>query len=260
MSALPLPVRLPAPQWFAVHRIDSKAIVRIDGEIGLTGATAGELLAVIGDAAEVYITINSIGGDSNAGIEIHDGLAGRNVSVEIIGHCYSAATTIALAGSQIKMRRDALLMIHKAQLFVFGSAEVLDCGARRLRRLNTRLHRLIALRTGQPAAVVADWLSRDSYFSADEALAAGLVHVITEVGPAPQTGAEAESASMPGQTEDEALFYSLLRAMGPINVRCKAEFSRAVNAWLVQAVTGASPGALAGGLLPPGQGIRGSLD
>ena len=235
-------------------------MVRISGEIGLTGATAAELLSAVGDASEILLTINSVGGDSNAGIEIHDGLAGRNVTVEIIGHCYSAATTIALAGSEIKMRRDAVLMIHKAQLFVFGSAEFLDCGARLLRRLNARLHRLIALRTGQPAAVVADWLSRDSYFTAPEALAAGLIHIITEAGPAPRTGTAAESASMPGQTEDEALFYSLLRAMGPINVRCKAEFSRAVNAWLVQAVTGASPGALAGGLLPPGQGIRGSLD
>ena len=232
-------------------------MVRIDGEIGLTGATAAELLAAVGDSSEIFLTITSIGGDTKAALEIYDGLAGRNLNVDIIGQCYSAAAVIALAGSQIKMRRDALLMIHKAQLFVFGSAEFLDCGARLLRRLNARLHRLIALRTGQPAAVVADWLSRDSYFSADEALAAGLVHVITEVGPAPQTGAEAESASMPGQTEDEALFYSLLRAMGPINVRCKAEFSRAVNAWLVQAVTGASPGAPAGGLLPPGRGLPG---
>ena len=225
-----------------MHRIGAKALVRIDGEIGVAGATAGELLAAIGGASEVFIILNSIGGDSNAALEIYDGLAGRKVAVEIRGNCFSAGVTIALAGGRIRMRRDAQIMVHPAQLFVFGSADELECGARRLRKVNARLRAIIERRTRQRREVVAGWLSKDSYFTAIEARAAGLVDEIIDAAPAAPAAAAAES-HLPGPvpTEDEALVYSLLQAMGPVTVRCKAEFSRAVGAWLSHAVTGVGP-------------------
>jgi ATP-dependent protease ClpP protease subunit len=216
-------------------------LIRIAGEIGLTGATAGELLAAVGDAAEVSITISSIGGDSNAALEIHDGLAGRNVEVEIVGNSFSAAVIIALAGSRIRMRRDALLMIHSARLFVFDTPEGLECAARRLRRVNARLLDLIGQRTEQPADVVVAWLAKDSYFTAPEALAAGLIDEISEPPPARVADARRVEASEPTQTEDEALALSLLTALGEIKVNRKGEFARAIQAWLAYKVTGLHP-------------------
>jgi hypothetical protein len=98
--------------------------------------------------------------------------------------------------------------------------------------LNAKLRDLIALRTEQPADVVAAWLSRDTCFTAPEALAAGLVDEITEVPPAPVADADRVETSEPIQTEDETLALSLLSALGQIQVRSKGEFSRAVHAWL----------------------------
>ena len=211
-------------------------MVRIAGEIGLTGATAGELLAAVGDAAEVHISIDSIGGDSNAAFEIYDGLAGRNVTVEVVGNCFSAAVTIALAGSRIRMRRDALLMIHAARLFVFGTPDVLECAARRLHRLNARLLALIGQRTEQLAATVFAWLAKDSYFTAPEALAAGLVDEITEAPPAPVADAGRPEGPESGPTEDEAFLHSILNAMGNVQVHSKAALARELNAWLAYRV------------------------
>ena len=208
-----LPPRLPAPQWFGVQRIGSKALVRIDGEIGLTGATAGELLEAVAGTAEVHISIDSVGGDSAAALEIFDGLAGRTVTVEIIGRCFSAAVTIALAGSRITMRRDATMMIHAARLFAFGTEDELACASRRVARVNMRLRQIIAQRTEQPLATVDAWLARDSYFDAEQALSAGLVDAIVEPPPAPVADARRAETSEPSPTEDEALALSMLAAL-----------------------------------------------
>jgi len=234
---MPAPVKLAAPAWFGVQRIGPKALVRICGEVGLTGQTAAELLAAVADVGEIEISIDSIGGDSAAALEIYDGLAGHDVTVEIVGNCFSAATTIALAGRTIRMRRDATLMIHAARIFAFGDTDTLECAARRMARTNARLHALIAGRTEQPAEVVSGWLAKDSYFTAPEALCAGLIDEIVEPPPTPEVVADSSEAPEAGPTDDERLILAMLSAMGSIRVRSKAELARSLSAWLVHRVT-----------------------
>lgn len=89
--------------------------------------------------------------------------------------------------------------------------------------------------------MVSAWLAKDSYFTAPEALAAGLVDVITEAPPAAVADAARPEGQESGPTEDEAFFHSVLSAMGDIEVRSKAESSRALNAWVVHRVRAALP-------------------
>ena len=242
-QTIPAHARLAKPEWFGVHRTGPKAFVRIEGEIGLSGRSAGELLAAVGAAAEISVFINSTGGDTGAAREIHEGLAGRDVRVEIVGNCFSAAAIVALAGSRIQMHRAACLMVHKAQLFVFGSAEDLECGARRVRKLNAWLHNLLAVRTEQAPAVVRGWLAKDTFFDPASALLVGLVdEIVEDVGPGLGAALPAPGLLEPGLTDDEKLFHSFLAALGRITVRDKPAFLRAVAAWITYCATGAPVG------------------
>jgi ATP-dependent protease ClpP protease subunit len=213
--------------------------VNISGEIGLSGQTASDLIAAVGDAEKIVVALDSIGGSMSAGIQLFDAFHTRDVEVQIIGHCYSAAIPVVLAARRIVMLRNTTMMVHKAVSFCLGNEEDLECHARGVRKLNLRLREIIAQRTEQPLATVDDWLSRDSYFSAPEALAAGLVDEIVEPPAALETVADAGTpeAPEPTQTEDEAIFHAFLGAMGSIKVRSKTELGRSLTAWLVHKVT-----------------------
>ncbi|MBM3837880.1 MAG: hypothetical protein FJ398_07930 [Verrucomicrobia bacterium] len=65
------------PSWFTVHRCGDIAQVAIGDNLGCSGAGAGELLAELEGVSEVRLTVNSIGGDGRAAIEVFDGLRGR---------------------------------------------------------------------------------------------------------------------------------------------------------------------------------------
>jgi hypothetical protein len=67
------------------------------------------------------------------------------------------------------------------------------------------------------------------------------VDAIVETPPAPMADAGRAETSEPSPTDDEQLIHAMLSAMGNIEVRSKAEFSRAVNAWLAHKVTGLHP-------------------
>jgi len=97
---------------------------------------------------------------------------------------------------------------------------------------------VIVSRTRQPETVVSDWLSKDTWSNAEEALAAGLVDEIAEPTPlrrvvecAPGSGPE-----VPGPTEQELLFQTWLTAFGPVAVGDKAAFGRELRMGFVKKV------------------------
>jgi len=129
-------------------------------------------------------------------------------------------------------------MVHKAQVFVFGSAGDLECGARRLRKLNAWLHNLLAVRTEQAPSVVTGWLAKDTYFDPAAALLVGLVdEIVEDAGPGPGAALPAPGQLDPGLSNDEKLFHSFLAALGTITVRDKSAFYRAVASWVTYHAT-----------------------
>lgn len=66
-------------------------------------------------ASHITVKINSLGGDVNHALAIHDMLADHPaiVTTQINGLCASAATIIAMAGSVRKMSKNALFLVHK---------------------------------------------------------------------------------------------------------------------------------------------------
>ena len=95
-----------------------------------------------------------------------------------------------------------------------------------------------ARRTGKPAAEVAPWfVNGDHWFTADEALAAGLVdEILPALAPRPAGASTLAQDATESPTEAETLALDLLRALGPLRVRDREAFGREVGAWFQNSV------------------------
>ena len=109
-----------------------EAVIEIYGQIGYEGWTreedentarlmSEELNRIKSlNAKRITVKINSLGGDVNHALAIHDMLAEHPAAVttQINGLCASAATIIAMAGTERKMSRNALFLIHQCSSYV----------------------------------------------------------------------------------------------------------------------------------------------
>lgn len=70
-------------------------------------------------ADNITVKINSLGGDVNHALAIHDLLAEHpaEITTQINGLCASAATIIAMAGTRRTMSKNALYLIHKCSAY-----------------------------------------------------------------------------------------------------------------------------------------------
>ena len=109
-----------------------ETVIEIYGQIGYEGWShdedentarqlSGELERIksIG-AKHITVKINSLGGDVNHALAIHDLLAEHPalVTTQINGLCASAATIVAMAGKERRMSRNALFLIHQCSAYV----------------------------------------------------------------------------------------------------------------------------------------------
>ena len=134
----------------------------------------------------IDIRINSGGGSVFDGLAIYNQLAQApgNVTVYVDGIAASIASIIAMAGDRIVMAENASLMIHDPMgpsAAAFGPAELLRQAADEtnqmanlLDRIRGNLADIYAARSGQPVATINGWMSEETWFSAEEATAAGL--------------------------------------------------------------------------------------
>ena len=109
-----------------------EAVIEIYGQIGYEGWTreedentarlmSAELNRIKSlNTKRITVKINSLGGDVNHALAIHDMLAEHPAAVttQINGLCASAATIIAMAGTERKMSRNALFLIHQCSSYV----------------------------------------------------------------------------------------------------------------------------------------------
>lgn len=131
-------------------------------------------------SAPVTIRVNSYGGDLGAGLAMLNALRAHRgaVHVEIEGICASAATLFCCVGS-VHMAENSALMVHAPWSSITGNARDLRDSAEGLDKMAEGMAAAYRQKTGKPAAEIAALLDgRDHWFSADEALAIGLIDKI----------------------------------------------------------------------------------
>jgi ATP-dependent Clp protease protease subunit len=128
---------------------------------------------------EIHMYINSPGGIVTAGLAIYDTMQYVRPPVQTfcIGQAASAASLLLMAGK--KGERYALpnarIMVHQPSASFYGQAADIARHAQEILKMKTRLNEIYARHTGQTVEAVEKLLDRDTYMTADEAKAFGLL-------------------------------------------------------------------------------------
>lgn len=154
--------------WMAEESTDAKTVVA--------------RIAELGDKA-IDVRINSYGGAVADGLAIYNALKRhpQPVTVHIDGVAFSIASLIAMGASRVHMAENALMMIHAPWGGAIGNAADMREMADVLDKYAGAMVGAYVRDGGPGPDTVAGWLNdgKDHYFSAAEALDAGLVDEIT---------------------------------------------------------------------------------
>lgn len=132
-------------------------------------------------APNISLHLNSPGGSVFDGVAIFNALVRHPASVttHIDGLAASIASIIALAGEKVVMAKNALFMIHNPWGGVQGDAEEMRKMADTLDKIRDTLVNTYQDRTGMSREDLVAALDAETWYTADEALAAGFVDEIT---------------------------------------------------------------------------------
>lgn len=194
--ARPLPVngREPAPaargdeSWFRIvnaTRTGGTAEVYIYDEIGYWGVSAQRFIDELRelDADTIELHINSPGGEVYDGIAIYNAILNHpaQVNVTVDALAASAASFIAQAGHTVTMAANSEMMIHDAIGIAWDNADGLRELADRLDKVSDNIAAIYADRAGGTAASWRKTMRGEAWYSADEAVAAGLADAVVKV-------------------------------------------------------------------------------
>ncbi|HKZ21149.1 MAG TPA: head maturation protease, ClpP-related [Acidimicrobiia bacterium] len=170
--------------WFRVENNAGAAPeIFIYDEIGYWGTAANEFvrqLALIQDEPELVVNLNSPGGDVFDGIAIYQALLdypGR-VTMKISGLAASIASVIAMAGDRVVMGARSQIMIHEGFTFASGDAATMRKTADMLDRISDSIANVYADRASGDPSMWRDRMREETWFSAEEAVEAGLADEI----------------------------------------------------------------------------------
>lgn len=123
------------------------------------------------------LRINSPGGDVFAAQAICQAIRdiGVNVIAHIDGYAASAATVIATAADEVEIADGGFYMIHNAWTWAMGNANDLIATAGLLSKIDGSLAAQYAKKSGMSVDDVRAAMDAETWYTAEEAVAAGLV-------------------------------------------------------------------------------------
>ncbi len=192
-------------------------VVIFDAIGGWFGVRASEFVKEINalDVDDIEVRLNSPGGAAFDGIAIMNALRAHpaNIEIHVDGLAASAASVIAMGGDQVIMHRGATLMIHDASVIAWGPAATLRKATESVDKLSNTIAGIYAAKAGGDAA---DWralMVDESWYTAQEAVDAGLADS------AEDTPVEAEDDAEPTNRFDLSIFRYPGRDQAPAPLR-----------------------------------------
>lgn len=154
-------------------------------DIGGWGITAQDFVMQFNQIpadATVRLIVYSGGGNLFDALAMYHVIKERgNVTGKVIGVAASAATIVLMGCDSVEMPANTWMMLHDAALSVYGaSSNELRKKADFMDGVSASMLSIYAKRSGKDNATVAQWLSEDTWFTASEALEAGLCDVVLD--------------------------------------------------------------------------------
>ena len=187
-----------APFWRFENKTATTAELMIYDEVSFWGVNAQDFAKDLAQvtAPNLTLRINSPGGDVFDGIAIKNLLADHpaRITVKVDALAASIASVIAMAGDEIVMGPNSQMMIHDASGACMGdAADMLDMAAL-LDMISNNIADAYAQRAGGDAKTWRKTMQSETWYTAEEAVAAGLADSITETKSAGGSAAEKAAA------------------------------------------------------------------
>ena len=135
---------------------------------------------------DITLYINSPGGSVSAGMAIYDAmmLVPNDVATVAMGLAASMGQFLLCAGAAGKRSAtpNTRIMMHQPLGGIGGTASDIKIQAEQMLQLKKKLAQLIAQHSGQPLEKIEADSDRDSWFTADEAKAYGLIDYVISNG------------------------------------------------------------------------------
>ena len=157
----------------------------------VANAIVAQLLFLQSDdpKSDIHLYINSPGGSVTAGLAIYDTMqfVTCDVATYCIGQCASMGAVLLTAGAKGKRRAlpNARIMVHQPSGGYQGQVTDILIHAKEVESLKRRLNEIYVQHTGRDYKTIEDALERDNFFTADAALAFGLIDKVIEKRAAP---------------------------------------------------------------------------
>jgi ATP-dependent Clp protease, protease subunit len=169
-------------------RLLHQRIIVLGAEVDdqIANRLCGQLLLLSAEdpRGDISLYINSPGGSVSAGLAIYDTmrLIPNDVSTLAMGLAASMGQFLLCAGTAGKRFSlpHAQVLLHQGSAGFGGTAADVEIYARQLERTSAIMNQLIAQHTGQTTERIERDGLRDRWFSAEEALAYGMIDHIVE--------------------------------------------------------------------------------
>ena len=131
---------------------------------------------------DIYIYINSPGGQVTAGLAIYDTI--QYIKSEVVTMCMGQAASMAavILAAGTKGKRYALphsrIMLHQVLGGVEGQATEIEIHAKEILRIKNEINEIISKHTNQPIDKIAKDTDRDYFLKPKDALEYGIVDAI----------------------------------------------------------------------------------
>jgi ATP-dependent Clp protease protease subunit len=133
---------------------------------------------------DIVVWINSPGGDCIAASRIYSMLMDYkgHVIVKIDGIAASAASVIAMAGTEVLMAPTALIMIHEPITGAFGNHEDMQKAIQMLDEVKESIINAYEIKTGQSRAKLSHMMESETWMNANKAIELGFADALIEDG------------------------------------------------------------------------------
>lgn len=151
------------------------------GGISPSGFLA-QLKAMKGDVA---IRINSPGGDVFGAVAISQAMREYDgaITVHVDGYAASAASVIAVTAPKVMMAPGSFMMIHNAWTIAIGNADDMLSTAELLDKVDGSIAESYAAKSGKEVSIFRDYMAKETWFTAAEAVDAGLADEVAAEKP-----------------------------------------------------------------------------
>lgn len=155
-----------------------------DGMSGVGEKDVVEALAQLRGAghSDLEVRISSPGGSVFAGLAIYRALAewkGKKTAI-VDSLAASAASFIMLACDKVLIAPQAMVMVHEAAGIAIGNASDMEATAALLRKANDSIVGIYSTRTKMDPDQAREYMAAETWFNAQDAVAAGLATAVLE--------------------------------------------------------------------------------